>query len=492
MNSTRSRLGTHTAGLRRASQRLSFALTVGLSGPLLAQEVTVPDSSHVVAVRAGALFDGTDGQLRRDVTILVRGNRIAAVGPTSEVRVPRGATVIELGEHTVMPGFLDMHTHITGDPSGGNQDHTLHEWPGHAAIVGVKNARKTLMAGFTTIRNVGGSGFEDVALRDAINSGLVPGPRIFTAAHSLGITGGHCDTNSYRPDLFEEPGIEHGIANTAEGFRDAVHYQIKYGADVIKFCATGGVLSQGDAVGIQQLTLDQMKALVETAHLAGRTVAAHAHGNAGIKTAVRAGVNSIEHGSVLDDEAIRLMKEHGTYHVPTMLAFHAVVEGAKTGFLTPHSAQKALEIAPYFEESIRRSIQEGVKIAFGTDSGVYPHGENAGEFRLLVEAGMAPADALLAATREAATLLGKLEALGTVELGKLADLVAVRGDPLADITILESVDFVMKDGVVYKHGGLSWSFRGDGIYFTSQDEASTSRREPRSADPSHLRTFSWD
>ncbi|MFQ5679421.1 MAG: amidohydrolase family protein [Gemmatimonadota bacterium] len=453
MNTVRSHPSPPSGGPRAAAPAISLLLALGLCGPLLPQEVTLPDSSHVVAVRAGALFDGTDGQLRRDVTILVRGRRIAAVGPTSEVRLPPGATVIDLGGRTVLPGFLDMHTHITGDPSGGNQDHTLHEWPGYSAIVGAKNARKTLMAGFTTIRNVGADGFEDVALRDAIDAGLVPGPRIFTAAHALGITGGHCDTNSYRPDVFDEPGIERGIANTAEGFRDAVHYQIKYGADVIKFCATGGVLSQGDAVGIQQLTLEQMKALVETAHLAGRTVAAHAHGNEGIKMAVRAGVNSIEHGSVLDDEAIRLMKEHGTYHVPTMMAFEAVVEGAKTGFLTPHSAQKALEIAPYFEESIRRSIREGVKIAFGTDSGVYPHGENAGEFRLLVEAGMRPADAILAATREAATLLGRLEELGTVESGKLADLVAVRGDPLSDITVLESVDFVMKDGLVYKRDG---------------------------------------
>lgn len=429
---------------------------------LLAQEVAVPDSTHTTAIRAGRLFDATDGRVRENVTILLRGSRIAEVGPAGRVAIPGGALVIDLSDHTVMPGLLDMHTHITGDPSGGDRDHVLHEWPGYAAIVGVKNARKTLMAGFTTVRNVGAHGFEDVALRDAIHAGLVPGPRIFTAAHSLGISGGHCDVNGYRPDIFREPGIEQGIANSPDGFRAAVNYQIKYGADVIKFCATGGVLSQTEALGAQQLTREQMEAVVEAARLAERTVAAHAHGNEGIKAAIRAGVSSIEHGSILDDEAIRLFREHGTYHVPTMMAYEAVLEGARTGFLTPVSARKALEIAPLFQASIRRAIRAGVKIAFGTDSGVYPHGENADEFRLLVEAGMTPAAALLAATREAATLLGKLDELGTVEPGKLADLVAVRGDPLADVGILKAVDFVMKDGVVFKRDGKPLAEFGPG------------------------------
>lgn len=444
-----------SAGFLAAGLLLLLAPTAAPAGAggasLAAQEIAVPDSTRVVAVRAGRLFDGTGTGLREDVTILVRGDRIAAVGP--DVQVPDAAEIVDLSDLTLLPGLLDLHTHITGDPSGGFSDHRLHEWPGYASLVGVKNARKTLLAGFTTVRNVGADEWASVALRQAVDDGLVPGPRIYTAAHSLGITGGHCDLNGYRPDALEESGLEQGMANSADGFREAVHYQIKYGADLIKFCATGGVLSQGDAVGVQQLTLEQMTALVEAAHMADVRVAAHAHGLEGIKTALRAGVNTIEHGSMLDEESIRLFRETGAWHVPTMMAFDWVTEGAREGRLTPHSARKALEIAPHFEESIRRSIQGGVKIAFGTDAGVFPHGRNAGEFALLVDAGMSPADALTAATGDAAEALGQSDRLGTVEAGKMADLVAVRGNPLDDVTVLEEVDWVIKDGVVYKRDG---------------------------------------
>lgn len=438
------------AGMLLALAPVAAPPGVGASA-LAAQEITVPDSTRVVAVRAGRLFDGTGTGLREEVTILVRGNRIAAVG--ADVRVPDGAEIVDLSDRTVLPGLLDLHTHITGDPSGGYTDHRLHEWPGYASLVGAKNARATLLAGFTTIRNVGADEWSSVALRQAVDDGVVPGPRIHTAAHSLGITGGHCDLNGYRPDALEESGLEQGMANSADGFREAVHYQIKYGADLIKFCATGGVLSQGDAVGVQQLTLEEMRALVEAAHMAGVKVAAHAHGLEGIKTALRAGVNTIEHGSMLDEESIRLFRETGAWHVPTMMAFAWVTRGAREGKLTPHSAQKALEIAPHFEESIRRSIEGGVNIAFGTDAGVFPHGRNAGEFALLVDAGMTPARALLAATGNAAEALGESDRLGTVEVGKMADLVAVEGNPLEDVAVLEQVDFVMKDGVVYKRDG---------------------------------------
>ena len=414
-----------------------------------AQRVALPDSTDVTAITAGRLIDGVDGSVRENVTIVVRGTRLEAVG--ADVAVPAGANRVDLSDHTVMPGFIDLHTHITSDP--GDRGNSLRRWPGHLAIAGVMNARITLEAGFTTIRNVGSNDFADVALKHAINAGMVPGPRMYTAVHSLGITGGHCDSNGYRPDIFEEPGIEVGIAQGIERVREAVNYQIKYGADVIKFCATGGVLSEGDAVGVQQYTEDEMVLLVQTANMADRTVAAHAHGLEGIKAAVRAGVTSIEHGSMLDDETVRLMAEHGTYLVPTMMAFEDVRERALAGTLGGLPGLKALEIYPYFRESIQLAMREGVKIGFGTDAGVFPHGENAGEFRLLVDAGMSPADAILAATREAAIVLHRTEELGSVEAGKVADLVAVRGDPLADIDLLRNIDFVMKDGVVYKQEG---------------------------------------
>ena len=434
------------APLNRSAVLLALLLTGWAATPafLDAQRVTLPDTTEVTAVIAGRLIDGVDGSVRENVTILVRGTRLEAVG--EDIQVPSGATRVDLSDHTVMPGFIDLHTHLTS--GGGSRDNRLRRWPGHLAIVGVMNARITLEAGFTTVRNVGADNYADVALRDAINEGLVPGPRMYTAVYSLGITGGHCDSNGYRPDVFEEPGIEHGIAQGIERVREAVNYQIKYGADVIKFCATGGVLSLGDAVGVQQYTQEEMVVLVQTANMAERTVAAHAHGLEGIKAAVRAGVTSIEHGSMLDDETVRLMAEHGTYLVPTMMAFENVRERSLAGTLTGFPGQKALEIYPYFRESIRLAIREGVNIGFGTDAGVFPHGENAGEFRLLVDVGMSPTDAILAATREAAKVLHRTEELGSVEAGKVADLVAVRGDPLEDIDLLRNIDFVMKDGVV--------------------------------------------
>lgn len=433
----------------RFLNRLLALTAVLLVTPVLGSAQS--SSDPVTAIRAGRMIDVDAGRVVEGATIIVRGDRIETVGPNASI--PAGAEVIDLGGYTVLPGLIDTHTHLTSDPSGGDAAGSLRQWPGYAALVGAKNARLTLEAGFTTVRNVGGGEWADVALRDAIEAGIAHGPRIFAGANSLGITGGHCDMNGFRPDLRAEPGPEQGIANGSAEVKRAVRYQIKYGADVIKFCATGGVLSAGDAVGVQQFTYEEMRTIVETAAFAERKVAAHAHGLEGIKDAVRAGVASIEHGSILDDEVIELMKERGTYLVPTRMAFEAVVAGAHDGTMAPWAAEKALEIAPFARESVARAIQAGVPVAFGTDAGVFPHGTNAEEFSLLVEAGMTPMQAIQSATVHAARLLDQEDALGSLQAGHIADIIAVRGDPLSDVELLESVDFVMKEGVVYKTAG---------------------------------------
>lgn len=434
---------------RRLALILASVLTAAAVAPHAARAQTTGE--RVVAIRAGRLLDAATGRVTENATIVVRGERIAAVG--TDVDVPDGAEVIDLAGHTVMPGFIDTHTHLDGDPSGGYGDHRLHEWPGYAAIVGVKNARITLLAGFTTVRNVGSDEWADIALRDAIDNGLVPGPRIVAAGFSLGITGGHCDTNGYRPDRYPHRGVEQGIANGVDEAIAAVRHQVKYGADVIKICATGGVLSAGDAVGVQQFTEEEMRAIVRTAAMAERKVAAHAHGTEGIKAAIRAGVASIDHGAMLDDEAIRLMKEHGTFLVPTRMAFEAVARGAREGKLAPWAATKALQVEEVARASFAAAVRAGVNIAFGTDAGVFPHGENAEEFSLMVRGGMTPAQAIRSATVDAARLLDREAELGRIAAGYYADIVAVQGDPLADVSLLRQVAFVMKGGVVYKRGG---------------------------------------
>lgn len=433
-----------------------------LAPPLCAQEGAGQASPYrpqprkgkgVTVLRAARLVDGTGRAPVADAVVVVTDDRITAVGPASAVRVPAGARVYDLGDATLLPGFIDAHTHVIGrvlgDPEA--EEAAVKDYGSFGAILGVVNAQRTLLAGFTSIRNVGARGeFDDVALRKAINDGWVDGPRMQTAGHSLGITGGHCDENAYRPGLFDGS-IREGIADGPEQVRAAVRYQVKYGADVIKTCATGGVLSEGDAVGATQYTLEEMRAAVEEATKLERKVAAHAHGTEGIKIATRAGVASIEHGSFLDEEGARLMAQRGTFLVPTLMAGETVERMARSGVLKGLRAEKALAAAAAMRKGIRLAVANRVPIALGTDAGVIPHGTNAHEFTLMVEwGGMRPLDAIVAGTLNAARLLGWEKNLGTLEAGKLADIVAVAGDPLRDIRVLERTAFVMKDGFVYK------------------------------------------
>ena len=413
----------------------------------------------VTAIRAGTLIDGSGAAPVQNAVILLQGNRITAVGGGPNVAIPSGATVIDLSGWTVLPGFVDAHVHLTGHIIGdGDWQHDdLTESAAQRTLLGAAHAQQTLEAGFTTVRNVGAGEFTDIALRNAINAGWVPGPRILGAGVSFGISGGHCDGSSgFQPgSLVSRGGVETGAADGVEQVREAVRYNVKHGADVIKICATGGVLSPADSVGVQQYTEEEMRAVVDAARMTERRVAAHAHGLAGIKAAVRAGVTSIEHGSILDDEAVRLMKERGTYLVPTLMAGETVERLARQNppRLPPAIAAKALAIAPRMRESFRRALNGGVKIALGTDAGVFPHGTNGHEFALMVQFGMTPMQAIVAGTSSGATLLGLEADIGTVSAGRRADLVAVRGNPLQNIQILENVEFVMKDGVVFKRDG---------------------------------------
>jgi len=412
-----------------------------------------PEGKGTVALRAARLIDGTGAAPISNAVVLVTNNKITAVGDARSVRIPAGAKVIDLGDVTLLPGFIDAHTHLVGrvlgDPEG--ETSSVRDYESFTAILGVLHARDTLMAGFTTVRNVGASGpFSDMALRKAINEGWTPGPRMQTAGHALGITGGHCDDNGFRPGIVEQ-GFKEGIANGPEEIRAAVRYQIKYGADVIKTCATGGVLSEGDAVGATQYSFEELKALVDESNKLERKVAAHAHGTEGIKLAVRAGVASIEHGSFLDEEGARIMAERGTFLVPTLMAGEAVERAAKNGVLKGLRAEKALAAAAAMRHGIKIAVANKVQIALGTDAGVIPHGTNAREFFLLVEwGGLSPMESIVAGTMNGAKLLGWDKNLGSITVGKWADIVAVSGDPLKDIHAMEKVVFVMKNGVVYR------------------------------------------
>jgi imidazolonepropionase-like amidohydrolase len=425
----------------------ALILTASVTAGLVARQAAQPSPDKVV--HAGRLIDGVTSAARERVSILIAGDRI--VGVQDGFATPSGAQVIDLSRATVLPGLIDSHTHITGEGTADAIIKAVTLDAVDSAVRSTAYAKRTLEAGFTTIRNVGADGGADVALKRAINEGIVPGPRIWTARHGLSITGGHGDQGGLRPDLGVRATWENGIVDTPEEAAKAVRYQHKYGADLIKFTATGGVLSIGDSGDLQQFTDAEMKSIVETAHLLGMKVAAHAHGKRGMEAAIRAGVDSIEHGTYLDAETIRLFKERGTYLVPTIIAGKTVAEMAKKpGALHPSVREKAERIGPLIQDAFRRAYAGGVKIAFGTDSGVSNHGENAREFGYMVEAGMPAIEAILSATRNAADLLGASDRVGSLQAGRFADVIAVAGDPLKDIGLLQRITFVMKGGVIYK------------------------------------------
>jgi len=428
---------------------VALVAVVALLGSMARQQVRAQDNAPAARtlVRAGHLLDVRTGKTLDAQTIVVSGDRITAVAATSATPAQPGDKVIDLGGMTVLPGLIDVHTHLTSNPVF-DPYLELTETNAKDAINGVVNARTTLMAGFTTVRNVGASGFVDVDLRDAINAGQVPGPHMQVSGPLLGITGGHCDENLLP---IEYNRVGDGVADGIAAVQHKVRENIKYGADLIKICATGGVLSKGDDPQASQFTLEEMQAIVADAHRLGRKVAAHAHGAQGILWASEAGVDSIEHGSYINDAAIAVMKKNGTYLVPTLYLEDWMIE---YGHLPPFYHQKMLDTIAVAKKNIKHAYESGVKIALGTDAAVYPHGLNAHEVEVYVrDVGMAPIAAIQTATVNAADLMGWTDWAGSLDAGKWADVIAVDGDPLKDVKLLQDVKFVMKAGVVYKGTG---------------------------------------
>jgi imidazolonepropionase-like amidohydrolase len=411
--------------------------------PAMAQQ------SRTYVLKAARLFDSRAGTIVQPATIVVAEGKIQSVGGAA---IPPGATVIDLGDATLLPGFMDVHTHLTFDfdpDYEGAQLRGLQRTVAEQAIRSTENARKTLMAGFTTVRDVGSDEFLDVGLRDSINAGIVPGPRMLVAVKSLGSTGGHCDGGAgFRFGILNhETGPQDGVINTPDEGRYAVRFNIKYGADVIKTCASGGVLSPTDDVDVPQLTQAELNAIVEEAHALRRKTAAHSHGAEAAKRAIRAGIDSIEHGTFLDDEALKMMHDKGVFLVPTLTTRMGLADSK----FPARVRAKADAAIKQQDNMVRRAIASGVRIALGTDAAVYPHGRNAEEFALMVADGMTAAQSLQAGTITAAELLGLADKTGVLQPGFLADVVAVPGNPLADIKATRSVFFVMKDGVIYRN-----------------------------------------
>lgn len=422
-------------------QIFTLALFVFCSMTLFAQRTLI---------HCGSLIDGKSNDVQSQVTIVVEGNKITAIDK-GFTKAGKDDKLVDLSKKTVMPGLIDMHVHLEGET---NKDQALQRFTMNKADVAFKStifAKKTLMAGFTTVRDLGGSGV-NTALRNAVNQGIIVGPRIFSAGKSIASTGGHADpTNGYREDMMGDPGPKEGVINSPEEARQAVRQRYKDGSDLIKITATGGVLSIAKDGSGPQFTAEELAAIVETAKDYGFHTAAHAHGAEGMKRAVEAGITTIEHGTKMTEEVMDLMIKKGTYYVPTISAGKFVAEKAKeAGYYHPLVVPKALEIGPQIQQTFAKAYKRGVKIAFGTDAGVFPHGDNGKEFTYMVEAGMPAMDAIKSATVTAAGVLGMSDKIGSIEVGKLADIVGTDENPLQNIKTMEKVSFVMKDGVVYK------------------------------------------
>lgn len=418
------------------------APTAALAGDVPA---ATPAAGPVTAIQAGRLVDVAAGRVRDDQVILVQDGKITAVGPAGTTPVPSGAKVIDLSGHTVLPGLIDTHTHVTSDPSTPPYHGYGMSVP-RQALIGARFARDTLLSGVTTIRNVGAAGYTDVALRDAINAGDVIGPRILASGPALGITGGHCDSNMLAPEFHEQA---EGVADGPWAVRAKVRENIKYGADVIKYCGTGGVFSKGTRVGAQQYTPEEVAAIVDEAHMHGRKVAVHAHGANGIKVALRAGVDTIEHASLIDDEGLRLAKEKGAFlSMDIFNTEYTQSEGPKRGELEEF-LRKDREVAQLQRDNFRKAVQMGIKLTMGTDTGVHPHKDAPKQLATMVEYGMTPMQAIQAATWVGAQALGIETEVGQIAPGYAADIIAVNGDPLANVRAFADVGFVMKGGEVY-------------------------------------------
>ena len=422
---------------------MRFPLASFIALSLASFAAVAADPLSVIVIRAGKLIDVAQGRVLENQTIVVRGDRIETVGASA---APEGAKVIDLSAYTVLPGLIDTHTHVTGDP-------TLPPYHGYgisyprAALKGAANAKATLFGGVTTIRDVGAGGYTDVALRDAIVDGDVIGPRMLASGPALGITGGHCDDNMLAPEFEHQAD---GVADGIEGVRRMVRKNVKFGVDVIKYCGTGGVFSKGTKLGAQQYTAEEVAALIDEAHMHGRKVAVHAHGADGIKTAIKAGVDTVEHASLIDDEGLQLAKKHDVFlSMDIYNTEYTQTEGPKRGELEEF-LRKDREVAEIQRENFRKAVKMGIRMTMGTDTGVHRHGDSAKQLAVMVRYGMTPMQALQAATVNGADALGLKGQVGSAAPGHYADLIAVQGDPLNDVRLLENVQFVMKGGVVYK------------------------------------------